>query len=232
MPAAPGHSLAFTFSEALGRAIVSGRFEADGFPTEAELARRFGASRSIMREVVKMLAAKGLLGSRPRVGTIVQPSSNWHLLDPDVLRWLLDRPASPELLRALTEMRLAFEPEAAGLASGQQPAAAVQRAYEALDDAANGLGDETAAAVAFHLAVLAAAGNPFLAQLKAFVTTAATLSARLTRRVDDAAGPRRARRLTAEAVLSGDVDGARERMRSLLLAEADLIERLAPALSR
>lgn len=176
-----------------------------------------------------MLAAKGLLGSRPGVGTIVQPSSTWHLLDPDVLRWLLDRPVSAELLRALTEMRLGFEPEAAALASGRRPAAAVQRAYEGLDAAADGIGDETAAAVAFHLAVLVAAGNPFLAQLKEFVTTAATLSARLTRRVDGGAEPRRARRLAAEAVLSGDAPGARERMRSLLLAEADLIERLAPA---
>ena len=229
MAAVPGQSLAFTLAEALGRAIVSGRFDEDGFPTEAELARRFGASRSIAREVVKMLAAKGLLGSRPRIGTVVQPSSTWHLLDPDVLRWLLDRRASPELLRALAEMRLAFEPEAAGLASHQRPTDAIRRALEGLDAAANDAGDPTAAEVAFHLAVLDAAANPFLSQLKEVVTTAATLSARVTRRSGCAGRRLHDRRLTARAVLSGDAPEARERMRALLLDEAEAIERLEPA---
>lgn len=176
-----------------------------------------------MREVVKMLTAKGLLGSRPRIGTIVQPSSNWHLLDPDVLRWLLDRRASPELMSALTPVRLAFEPEAAALASSQGPADAVRRAVERLDAAASGTYDPTAAEVAFHLAVLEAASNPFFAQLKPVVATAATLSARVTRQISGSAESLQARRRAAEAILSGDAAAARERLRSLLQGEAEMI---------
>src|SRR5690606_2011829 len=93
-----GSNLTFDLKESLGRAIVGGAFE-DGFPTEAELARAHGLSRSVTREAVKMLAAKGLLSARPKIGTVVQPSERWNLLDPDVLRWLLERQFSLDLLR-------------------------------------------------------------------------------------------------------------------------------------
>ena len=85
--------------EALGQAIVTGTWDAAGaFPIEAELCARFGVSRSVVREAVKMLTAKGLLSARPRRGTVVEPEPHWNLLDPDVLRWLLERAPSPGLL--------------------------------------------------------------------------------------------------------------------------------------
>ena len=64
-----------------------------------------------------MLTAKGLLTARPRKGTTVQPPSRWNLFDPDVLRWLLERKFSLELLRQFSELRIAIEPEAAALAA-------------------------------------------------------------------------------------------------------------------
>lgn len=173
---ARGQNLTYGIASELGASIVRGEFsKANPFPIEGELCKQFGVSRSILREAVKMLTAKGLLGARPRQGTFVQPEDHWNLLDPDVLRWLLDHRASPELMRALTQMRLAVEPEAGALASRQAPADAVRRAVERLDAAAAGAGDPTAAEVAFHLAVLEAASNPFFAQLKPVVATAATL---------------------------------------------------------
>ena len=70
------------------------------FPTEAELARQHGVSRSVTREAVKMLTAKGLLSARPRQGTMVQPS---RAVEPVRHRraalaaraQILDRPAAP-----------------------------------------------------------------------------------------------------------------------------------------
>ena len=68
----------------LGIAVVSGQYSKDNpFPVEADLCRQYGASRSVLREAVKMLTAKGLLRARPRQGTWVQPEENWNLLDPD-----------------------------------------------------------------------------------------------------------------------------------------------------
>jgi DNA-binding FadR family transcriptional regulator len=111
---ARGQNLTSSIVQDLGVAIVIGTYsERNPFPIEAELCRQFGASRSVLREAVKMLTAKGLLGARPRQGTWVQPEENWNLLDPDILGWLLERKFSPALLIEFTEIRLAMEPGAA-----------------------------------------------------------------------------------------------------------------------
>src|SRR3546814_14517324 len=64
-----------------------------------------------------MLTAKGLLSARPRQGTVIQPTSSWNLFDTDVLRWLLERQFSIELLKQFNQLRVAIEPEAAALAA-------------------------------------------------------------------------------------------------------------------
>jgi DNA-binding FadR family transcriptional regulator len=81
-----GRNLTYGLLDTLGRAIVTGFYDDSTFPTEAELARQHAVSRSVTREAVKMLTAKGLLTARPRKGTTVQPPSSWNLFDPDVLR--------------------------------------------------------------------------------------------------------------------------------------------------
>ena len=104
----------------LGIAIIKGKYSPDDMFPEVELCETYGVSRTVLREAVKMLTAKGLIGSRPRQGTRVLPESQWNLLDPDVLRWLLERKFSIELLIEFTEVRLAIEPKAAARAAGWQ----------------------------------------------------------------------------------------------------------------
>ncbi len=94
-----GRNLTYGMLDVLGSGIVTGRWEGRRFPTEAEIAREHGVSRSVTREAVKMLTAKGLLTARPRTGTSVQPQSSWNLFDPDVLRWLQERNYSLDPLR-------------------------------------------------------------------------------------------------------------------------------------
>src|SRR5882724_8440084 len=116
-----GQNLTYSIVHDLGVAIVTGVYSKQNpFPVEAELCRQYGASRSVLREAVKMLTAKGLLGARPRQGTWVQPESNWNLLDPDVLRWLLERKFSYSLLVEFAQIRLAVEPKAAALAAASR----------------------------------------------------------------------------------------------------------------
>ena len=112
-----GRNLTYGMLDSLGKAIVTGAYEETPFPTEAELSKQHAVSRSVTREAVKMLTAKGLLSARPRQGTIVQPVSSWNLFDADVLRWLLDRKFSVDLLRQFSELRIAIEPAAAALAA-------------------------------------------------------------------------------------------------------------------
>lgn len=79
----------------LGLQIVSGRFKPDDkLPAEALLCAEYAVSRPVLREATRVLVAKGLVYSKPRVGTVVKPRREWHMLDPDVLHWLLQ--ASPQ----------------------------------------------------------------------------------------------------------------------------------------
>src|SRR5271168_2206178 len=113
-----GQNLTSSIVQDLGIAVVTGTYsDKNPFPVEADLCTQYGASRSILREAVKMLTAKGLLGARPGQGTWVQPEGSWNLFDPDVMRWLLERKFSLSLLIEFTQIRLAVEPAAAAMAA-------------------------------------------------------------------------------------------------------------------
>jgi DNA-binding FadR family transcriptional regulator len=181
-----GVSLAYGLLASLGRSIVRGEFVTTGFPTEAELCVRFGASRTVMREAVKMLSAKGLLSSRQRQGTRVEPVENWNLLDPDVLRWLMERPFSNKIFLEFTQMRLAIEPTAAALAAEVQDKVAIAAIREGLEAMISTAGDQDTALQAdidFHVAILKASGNPFFMRLKPLINNALRLSIQLTNKI-------------------------------------------------
>lgn len=171
--------------DAVGSAIVRGEYHGRPFPTEAELSRDHGISRSVTREAIKMVTAKGLLGARPKIGTFVQPEENWNLFDTDVLRWLMEQKLSRALLRQFNELRMTVEPQAAAWAARRATPAQVTAILSGLArmrEAADGNGDPLAADIDFHVAVLRASGNPFLSQFRDIVTTALRTSIRVTNR--------------------------------------------------
>ncbi|WP_308462143.1 FadR/GntR family transcriptional regulator [Sphingomonas citri] len=120
-----GRNLTFGLLDLLGRAIVAGDYEGPSFPNEKELATRHGVSRSVTREALKMLAAKGLIGTRPKSGTFVMPQEHWNLFDTDVLSWMLERP--PSICAAAALQRAASRDRASGCrtrGASRRPAAA------------------------------------------------------------------------------------------------------------
>src|SRR5690606_29838036 len=148
-----GRNLTYGMLDRLGRDIVTGRYRDQPFPTEAELAKQHGVSRSVTREAVKMLTAKGLVSARPRQGTTVQPASSWNLFDTDVLRWLLERQFSLELLRHFTQLRVAIEPEAAALAArfgDAEDFRSIAAGLTRMEAADRGEDDALDADIAFH----------------------------------------------------------------------------------
>src|SRR5688572_30987385 len=163
MSAAAGQNLTTRIVNDLGVAIVTGTYsDKNPFPVESDLCTQFNASRSVLREAVKMLTAKGLLKARPRQGTRVQPVETWNLLDPDVLRWMLERKFSLSLLIQFTELRLGVEPLAAALAARTATAedrAAIERTIERMIASERGAEDPLEADIAFHTAILHASGN-------------------------------------------------------------------------
>jgi hypothetical protein len=127
-----GRNLTYGLLDRLGSMIVGGAFAGRPFPTEAELSETHGVSRSVTREAVKMLTAKGLVSARPRQGTIIQPDSQWNLFDPDVLRWMLERRFSIDLLTHFGQLRVAIEPAAAALAAREASEDGLARSAPAL----------------------------------------------------------------------------------------------------
>ena len=202
-----GRNLTHGMLDALGRAIVTGHYDGRRFPTEADLTTQHGVSRSVTREAVKMLTAKGLLSARPRQGTIVQPTSAWNLFDTDVLRWLLERKFTLPLLRSFNELRLAIEPMAAQLAAAHAtPAgkATIAAGYARMEAAERGDEDALEADIAFHVAILRASGNPFFAQFEELVGTALRTSIRFTNRFKGRSSSLPAYRAVFEAIEAGD----------------------------
>jgi len=178
-----GQNLTFGLLDQLGRDIVTGKYKDSSFPTEAELAKAHGVSRSVTREAVKMLAAKGLVSARPRQGTAVHAFSNWNLLDPDVLRWMLERSFSLELLHEFTDLRAAIEPQAAALAASradEEDVEAIRAALDRMESADRGEDDPLAADIDFHVSILRASKNLFFAQFRDVIRTALPMSVRYT----------------------------------------------------
>ena len=104
----------------LGMQIVSGRFLPDDkLPAEALLCEEYAVSRPVLREATRVLVAKGLVYSKPRVGTVVKARREWHMLDPDVLHWLMQSSPQNEFFNVLTSVRSIIEPAAAALAAAR-----------------------------------------------------------------------------------------------------------------
>lgn len=173
--------------ERIGGQIVRGDVAPGGsLPIEAELAKQHDTSRTVIREAVKMLTAKGLVGSRPRRGTYVEPEAKWNILDPDVLRWTLQRRFSFELMRDFLVAREGIEPKAAAAAATRQDRDAIALIAARLEDmreADEGRMDSLESDIAFHIAILHASGNRFFVQFSHVIETALRFSIRLTNSV-------------------------------------------------
>jgi DNA-binding FadR family transcriptional regulator len=222
-----GRNLTYGMLDALGRSIVIGSYDKRAFPTEAELAKQHGVSRSVTREAVKMLTAKGLLSARPRQGTIVQPATSWNLFDTDVLRWLLERKFSVELLKHFNQLRVAIEPEAAALAALHADAAerkAISAGLARMEAADNGLDSTLDADIAFHVAVLKASKNPFFAQFQDVVATALRSSIQFTNRIKGRSASVSAHAAVHDAIMKRSAEGSRNAMRKIIADVLVLID--------
>lgn len=218
--------------EAIGGKIVRGDVEAGGsLPIEAELAKEYETSRTVMREAIKMLTAKGLVGSRPRRGTYVEPEARWNILDPDVLRWTLQRRFSFSLMRDFLVVREGIEPKAAAMAATIQDRAAIARIERKLADmreAARGHIDPLEPDIAFHVAILHASANRFFIQFSHVIETALRFSIRLT---NSEKGVRMAsvgdHELIYRAIERGDAEAAENAAQALLTEAIRLLDERA-----
>jgi DNA-binding FadR family transcriptional regulator len=153
----------------LGCAIVAGRWAPGAtVPPEPTLCLELGVSRTVVREAVKSLVAKGLLSTGPKVGTRVLAAEQWNWFDPDVVAWQSRAGLTPEFLAEVQELRALIEPAAARLAAARATAldvVALQSAYQGMRGAVAEGGDYVQHDLAFHAALLKASHNRLLVQM-------------------------------------------------------------------
>lgn len=216
-------------TQSIGCAIVQGTFaNANAMITEAELSDRFKISRTVIREAVKMLAAKGLLTSRQRRGIRIEPSSQWNMFDEDVLQWTLSGAPSLHLLREFAQLRLAIEPEAAALASqckDKTKIRDIQAAAEGLLRVEQQGLSEYDADLHFHTMIFAATENRFFVQFRSFIQAALRVSIQCNFGIEGnkkaVADPHMQVYLAIEA---GNAELSRRLMRDMLVENLRLID--------
>lgn len=230
-----GINLTQSLVQRLGSSIVRGDLPAGKpLPIETELGRKFGASRTVMREAVKILSTKGLIGQRPRVGTFVHPEEKWDLLDSEVLTWILDRHYSHSLVREFLEVRIGIEPAAAALAAVNatlEDKELLRQRLGKMKDALDGSEDPVAADIAFHATILEITRNRFYQQLKPIVETALRFSIRLTNQARGDGGDYDAHERIYRAIRNGNSDAASKACRELIRDALLLVVRAEQAQS-
>ena len=205
----------------LGEAVVAGRFGAGGaLPPEPLLCEELGVSRTVVRESVKSLVAKGLIQTGPKVGTRVMPADQWNWFDPDVIAWQAKAGLTPEFVRDLQDLRRIVEPAAMRLAAERATALDIQGVEEAFAGMKHAVfegGDYVTHDLRFHLGLLRASRNRMLIQMSralgALLRTSFEIS---TRRKD---GPRSSlpmHRAVLDAVIAHDQDAAEKAVRLLI----------------
>ncbi|MCX4397666.1 MULTISPECIES: FadR/GntR family transcriptional regulator [unclassified Streptomyces] len=220
--------------DTLGLEIAAGAHPPGQVLRTDELAQRFDVSRTVVREVIRVLESMHLVESRRRVGVTVRPTEAWNVYDPQVIRWRLAGADRPRQLRSLTVLRSAIEPVAAGLAArNATPEQCAALTECALGMVATSRGQQLEGYlehdIAFHRIVLNASGNEMFARLGDVV--AEVLAGRTHHQVmfedpDPAAVTLHVR--LAEAVREGDAVAAERLTKEIAVGALHELDVLAP----
>lgn len=211
--------------ESVGRSIVGGAVApGDVLPKESELVEQFGVSRTSVREAMRVLAAKGLVDIRQKIGTRVRPHEQWNVFDTDILRWHHEEGRGAHVMRDLVEVRQILEPAAARLAAGRANMDDHRRMAATVKSMAahvHSRHDYAAADVDFHLAVYAASHNALLRQFGSVVADFMKLTFEVqqavTPRDDDLAHDAEIHAAVYRAIDRGNGEAAAEAMLLVVL---------------
>ncbi|ESY05524.1 FadR family transcriptional regulator [Mesorhizobium sp. C386A] len=216
----PGTSVHASLASEIGLRIVRGDYPPGTIlPNEAKWSETFNVSRSAVREAIKMLMAKSLLASRPKIGSWVEPRERWNLLDRDVLAWYATAPDREVFLKAVQEFRHIIEPEATAFAAmrrTEEQMAEISQACREMGEASS-LQERTRADTRFHLAILRASGNDLLVPLGVLIESAFDhLFTYTTRELDDLQHAQQLHEAIEKAIRLQRPDAARNAVRKLL----------------
>jgi DNA-binding FadR family transcriptional regulator len=215
----------------LGESIVRGDYEpGSAVPPEPVLCDELGVSRTVVREAVKSLVAKGLVTTGPKVGTRVLPSDQWNWFDPDVIRWQSNAGLTREFLRDLQDLRRVLEPAAVRLAAQRatmKDVREIEAAYEGMRRAIEEGGDYVTYDLRFHQGLLTACRNRMIVQMSkaigALLRTSFEIS---TAKKGGPAASLPLHRAVLDAVIAHDPVRAEKAIRVLIEGAANDIEQV------
>ena len=215
--------------EHLGQAIVSGRYApGTSVPPEPMLCEELGVSRTVVREAVKSLVAKGLLSTGPKVGTRVLPSAQWNWFDPDVIVWQSHAGLTREFLRDLQELRRVMEPAAVRMAAQRRTdadLAEIEDAFAGMKHAVERGGDYVSYDLRFHQGLLRACHNRMIEQMsKALAALLRTSFEISTSRKNGTRNSLPLHRAVLDAVIAGEPDRAERAVLVLIDGASEDIE--------
>lgn len=213
-------SLHVQVARSIARKILSAELAQDEIiPSEMALCEQFNVSRTALREAVKLLTSKGLLESKPKVGTRVTSSDHWNYLDPQLLEWVTGLGNNEDVYTEFLALRRAIEPAAAALAA--KNATAEQRillsaTFQEMDDLTKNFDAERWVEVdmQFHRLVFLSSGNSFYLP---FANILATMFKSFIGHSSEKGGTCiKEHRAIYTAIMAGDADKAREANVALL----------------
>ena len=199
----------------LGGRIVTGRIAPGEVIDLSVLEGELGVSRTVLRESLKVLAAKGLVDARQKRGTFVRQRADWNMLDTDVIRWRSADASDGALMDDLDEVRSIIEPAGARFAAQRRTEAdlaALDMALATMAEAA----DAVQADLTFHRALLAATHNELLQRMEMVIEVDLAERDRLVHGASNAQDPVPAHRRVLDAIRDQDPDRAERAMRELL----------------
>lgn len=214
----PAHT---SIARELGISIVTGlREPGEILPSEFDLASQLGVSRSVVREAMRMLAAKGMIESRQKAGTRVRERKHWNLLDPMLLSWMFEGAPPQAFVRDLFQLRMIVEPAAAEIAARSRTASQLSRMGHALET----MGAKTLNTVEgqnadqiFHAVILEATANELLVSLSGSIAAAVRWTTYFKYRVSaNPSDPMPQHRALFEAIANSDPEAARDATISLI----------------
>ena len=168
-PADPGprrrvRNLANELVEGIGARIQQRKIKpGDKLPTEAEIMKEWGVSRTVVREALSKLQAASLVETRHGVGTFVldPPMQSGFRIDPSEIETAVD-------VLAVLELRISLETESAGLAAARRTEGQLSEMRRALDELVSGdtRGNDTVGPdFRFHHLIAVATGNRYFADI-------------------------------------------------------------------
>ncbi|MGF1761616.1 FadR family transcriptional regulator [Photobacterium sagamiensis] len=223
-----GERLNISVANVLGRRIVTGGLPQDYLlPKEKELWELFGVSRTVLREAVKALVEKGIIRTKQKAGTLVNPRCEWNLFDKDILAWMFEKEVDKKLLHDIVELRSSIEPAVVKLAAIRATDEDIKAIGEAFHKMASSETPEehSEADVCFHMAIFDACKNEMLLQFKTVIKTILESSFRIQHKssFNSEAGVDLHKKIL-DRIKDRDADGAEVFMKYIIIKAKDELE--------